>query len=331
MSRDGTRTRRNGEGQQVRKLHEYNMVVAWGHIMHGLIFVTWEKYLAERFGTSTLSDYRRRINESPSDAPLTSRVYDDALLIAGVAAAHDLTRVPVDTLLYEYGRYFIINGLTSRLCSYLLDQVSGARDLLLTMSRAHAQMAHASEGIAPPLFGYDAMPGDDNGLYLYYDSPRKLCDLLRGSIAGAAERYSERVQVVEESCMKRGGTVCAFAIRFAPISGSSIPSQPLAGASRPWASGGSQPGAVPDPQAEAQRRLADMIYVLLPETGGLTLSETQEALQARHPELAESSRPFIVLEALNHLHHAGWVATSANEPGDALGNRRYWRAKRIDA
>ena len=142
--------------------------------MHGLVFVAWEKYLAERFGTSTLSDYRRRIGESPSDAPLTSRVYDDALLLAGVAAAHNLTGVPVDTLLHEYGRYFIINGLTSRLCSYLLTQVGNARDLLLTMSRAHAQMAHASEGIMPPLFGYDAMPGDANGLYMYYVSPRHL-------------------------------------------------------------------------------------------------------------------------------------------------------------
>ncbi|MDE3231440.1 MAG: heme NO-binding domain-containing protein, partial [Chloroflexota bacterium] len=214
---------------------------------------------------------------------------------------------------------------------YLLTQVNNARDLLLTMSRAHAQMAHASEGIMPPLFGYDAMPGDANGLYLYYDSPRKLCDLLRGAIVGAGDHYGERVQVVEESCMKRGGKICSFAIRFAPISGTSIPSQPMTGASMPWASSGSQPGVVPDPQAEAQRRLADMIYALLPDADGMTLSEAQAALQARHPELAEASRPFIVLEALNHLHHAGWVATSANEPGDALGNRRYWRAKRIDA
>lgn len=301
--------------------------------MHGLVFVTWEKYLAERFGTSTLSDYRRRIGESPSDTPLTSRVYDDALLLAGVAAAHDLTRIPVDTLLYEYGRYFIINGLTSRLCSYLLSQVGNARDLLLTMSRAHAQMAHASKDIMPPLFGYDAMPGDASGLYMYYDSPRQLCDLLRGAIVGAGERYGERVQVVEESCMKHGAQVCAFAIRFAPISGTSMPSKPFASGTSgvPWASGLSQPGLAPDPQAEAQRRLADMIYAVLPGEGGITLSEIQAELLARYSALAEAARPFLVLDALNHLHHAGWVATSANEPGDALGNRRYWRAKRIDA
>lgn len=300
--------------------------------MHGLIFVTWEKYLTERFGSSTLSDYRRRIGETSSDAPLTSRVYEDAALLAGVAAAHDLTHVPVDTLLYEYGRYFIINGLTGRLCSYLLTQVHGARELLLTMSKAHAQMSHASEGIAPPLFGYDALPGDANGLYMYYDSPRQLCALLRGSIEGAAERYGEHAQVEEESCMKRGADVCSFAIRFAPSSGTSMGSQPrsFGGSSMPWASDMSHPGVARDEHAEAQRHLADMIYAILPDVGGTTLSAIQAELHTRHPTLADAARPFLVLEALTHLHHAGWVATSANEPGDALGNRRYWRAKRID-
>lgn len=300
--------------------------------MHGLVFVTWEKYLAERFGSSTLSDYRRRIGETPSDAPLTSRVYDDAALLAGVAATHNLTRVPVDTLLYEYGRYFIMNGLTSRLCTYLLSQVQTARELLLAMSQAHAQMGQASEGIKPPLFGYDAIPDDANGLYMYYDSPRQLCTLLRGAIEGAAERYGERAQVVEESCMKHGAGMCTFAIRFTPSSRAPMASQPrsLGASSMPWASGVSQPGAARDEHAEAQRHLADVVYAILPDVDGATLGEIQAKMRTRNPELAEAARPFLVLEALNHLHHAGWVATSANEPGDALGNRRYWRAKRVE-
>ena len=36
--------------------------------MHGLIFVTWEKYLAERFGSSLLNDYRHAIGEVRSRA-----------------------------------------------------------------------------------------------------------------------------------------------------------------------------------------------------------------------------------------------------------------------
>src|SRR5437763_9132868 len=101
--------------------------------MHGLIFVTWEKYLAERFGDGLLSRYRSAIGETPASAPLCTHVYSDETMLAGVGAACKLTGLPADTLLREYGRYFMLNGLTRHLCAYLLTRVQSGRDLLLTM------------------------------------------------------------------------------------------------------------------------------------------------------------------------------------------------------
>src|SRR5579884_2201793 len=194
--------------------------VRGGIYMHGLIFVTWEKYLAERFGTPLLSAYRKIIGETPANSPLTSHVYDDATLLAGVGVACQLTHLPADTLLHEYGRYFIINGLTSHLCAYLLTQVNSGRELLLTMRDAHAQMRRTPDGLTPPLFSYELFSADPREIALIYDSPRKLCSVLWGAIEGAAERYGERVQIVERSCMKRGAPRCYFELRFsAPTSG----------------------------------------------------------------------------------------------------------------
>ena len=70
--------------------------------MHGLIFVTWEHYLAERFGTNLLGRYRATIGETAATAPLASRVYDDATLLAGVGVACQLTGQPADVLLRDY-------------------------------------------------------------------------------------------------------------------------------------------------------------------------------------------------------------------------------------
>ena len=67
--------------------------------MHGLIFVTWEKYLAERFGSSLLTKYRETIGEAAATSPLASRVYDDTTLLEGVGVACKLTRLSADTLL----------------------------------------------------------------------------------------------------------------------------------------------------------------------------------------------------------------------------------------
>jgi hypothetical protein len=60
--------------------------------MHGLIFVTWEKYLTERFGQARLNTYRNAIGESAASAPLASRLYDDATLLAGDRSSQSTDR-----------------------------------------------------------------------------------------------------------------------------------------------------------------------------------------------------------------------------------------------
>jgi hypothetical protein len=288
--------------------------MAEGEDMHGLIFVTWEKYLAERFGSSLLTVYRKAIGETAATAPLVSRVYDDATLLAGVGVACQLTHLPADTLLREYGRYFMINGLTRHLCAYLLTQVHSGRELLLMMRQAHEQMSRMPDGLTPPLFGYEALPGNPRGLMLIYDSPRKLCAVLLGAIEGAATRYRERVQIAERSCMKQGARVCLFEVVFSPpISG------PLT----------LQETAEQLARRQEQQHLADFVLSVLPNTDGVTLADLQSILH--HWQASpHQRRPSVLLEALRHLQHAGLVASTANQPGDDLTHRRYWRAPTSD-
>lgn len=167
--------------------------------MYGLIFVTWEKYLWERFQGNVLTKYRRQLGLNVTNAPLAIRAYPDELLLKGVGTAHKITGVPVDTLLQEYGRYFIINGLTHHLCAYLLNQAHNGRDLLLAMSDAHEQMKQLPDGLTPPLFEYRIHPRDPQLMVLIYDSPRQLCPLLLGAIEGSAEYYGEQVSVSEQT------------------------------------------------------------------------------------------------------------------------------------
>ena len=278
--------------------------------MHGLIFVTWEKYLADRFGNSFLGAYRDAIGETASTVPLASRVYDDAHLLAGVGAASKLAHFPVETLLREYGRYFLINGLTSHLCAYLLTQVRSGRDLLLMMRKAHAQMRRIPDGLTPPVFEFEALSTYSNGLTVIYDSNRQLCPVLYGAVEGAAERYGEKVQIIERSCMKRGATDCRFEIYF-------------------YQSATHAQAVIETPEQVARRnarqQLAQLVLTALPDENGVTLIDLQRMMQHWRGITPNQSRPSVLLEALNHLQHAGLVASSANQPGDDLSNRRYWR------
>lgn len=278
--------------------------------MHGLIFVTWEKYLAERFGTPLLATYRKIIGETPANSPLTSHVYDDETLLAGVGVACQLTHLPVDTLLHEYGRYFIINGLTSHLCAYLLTEVHNGKELLMVMRDAHAQMRRTPDSLTPPLFEYEISPLDPDRFVLIYDSPRKLCSVLHGAIEGAAARYGEKVQVREQTCMKKGAETCRFEVHFsAPASGSLAQQE------------------TPEQRERriAQRRLDQLVLAVLPTEDGMTMQKLQGILQL-HNATPQQTRPSVLLEALRRLQHTGLVASTANQPGDDLTSRRYWRA-----
>lgn len=281
--------------------------------MQGLIFVTWEKYLSERFSGSVLREYRDKLGNALPTALLASRVYDDSVLLTGVAAASNITSVPVEILLREFGRYFITNGLTRHLCAYILTQVHSGRELLLAMHDAHQQMSRLPDGLTPPLFQYTTRNKNSNELTLIYDSPRKLCSVLIGAIEGAAERYGEQVHIFERTCMKRGNSACRFEIRFSASSKEVLETREQS------------------ERHQAKQHFAQYILSLLPNNGGggVTLAELQKTLALRGIQ-QERIRPALLLEALRHLHYAGLVATTANHAGDDLMHRRYWRAPTSD-
>jgi hypothetical protein len=289
--------------------------------MHGLIFVTWEKYLAERFGGSMLGEYRSRLSQQTSvPTPLlASHVYDDATLVAGVGIASQLSEVPVDVLLREYGRYFQMNELTNHFCAYVVNQFQSGRDLLLAMSAVHAQLHHVHSGVTPPLFKYELPTDNPRGLILIYNSERQLCPVLMGAIEGAADRYEERAQVVEQTCMRKGASVCRFDVTFIPLH--------------------AQQERLRQTLEQMERRnwqntMANLVLSVLPKQGygaeGITLQELQMLLKQRNVP-SRQLRPAILLDSLLHLSYAGLVTNSANQLGgnsqeDDLTHRRYWSA-----
>lgn len=277
--------------------------------MHGLLFVTWEKYIVERFGQPIFQIYRDTIGETAETAPLANRVYSDETFIAGVQALCSLTGITANTVFREYGRYFIVNGLTSHLCAYFLMRVHSGRELLLAMREGHAQMRRMPDGLTPPLFNYKTSTTRNRDLVLLYDSPRKLCAVLLGAIEGAGERYGERVNIIERSCMRYGASVCRFDISFQPLNTLQ-----------------QEDKEVEESHTRRQEKqlLADFVLTQLPYRKGATLADLQLRLEkiAAHPE---KLRPHLILEALRYLQYAGLVASTANQPGDTLVLRLYWR------
>ena len=279
--------------------------------MHGLVFVTWEKFLRERFGYSVLVAYREAVEGTEASVALVSRIYDDVVLLKGITAVTKVTGKPVNILLREYGRYFLNNSLTNRLCTYLLARVNNARDLLLMMRTAHAQMRRTADAMVPPVFVYEALSDNPNELLLTYDSHRQLCPVLCGCIEGAADRFGEKVIIVERTCMQQGASACLLEVHFSGLDVSKQPVENIAVQIR----------------HREQKHIANTILRVLPFEDGVTLRDLEILLRARSSIPLHQIRPSILLSAVSHLQHAGLVTSTANVPGDILPSRRYWRVQ----
>jgi heme-NO-binding protein len=254
--------------------------------MLGLIFITWEKYLSERFGNTFLQNYRAQMGETLATALMASRYYDDELMLQGVGLVSHITHMPADTLLREYGRYFVSNALTGKLCAYLLSQIHSGRELLLAMRDTHARLRVAFEGATPPVFEYSTGT-DPNEVILTYRSERHLCPLLHGAIEGAALRYGEYVQIIERTCMKQGANACRIETRFFPNKQHQSKIQT----------------SEQEHQQGFQKQFADLIFSSLPSYGqaaGKTLLEMRIMLAERGLH-SYYQRPAIMFEAIQHL------------------------------
>lgn len=295
--------------------------------MKGIIFVVWEKYLADRFGSTFIRNYRSHIGESQDQLPLTGRTYPDALLVKGLRAASQLSFVSEDRLMFDYGRYFMINGLVEYLCGYLLAQSWSASELLLQMRDAHAQMRRTTDGVEPPLFAYEVLSADRNHMILTYDSSRKLCSLLDGCIHGTAERFGEKVVTRETSCMKKGDAVCRFEVRFQGES---------------WAKRATPETLKNEKQRLSKQGLSNLILQTLPDDqhASMTLNEIYQAIKQnqgsyspeiyREPQQITVKHVSQVYTVVTKLEQVGLIASTVNQADDMFENRRYWRAPTHD-
>ena len=295
--------------------------------MKGIIFVVWEKYLQDRFGSSFIKIYRDAAGETQEQLPITNRVYPDEMLVKGLQIAHSMSALSEDDLMFEYGRYFILNGLVEYLCGYLLAQAWTGYDLLLLMREAHAQMRRTPDGVMPPLFAYDVVSDDHQHMVLTYDSKRKLCSLLEGAIHGSAERFGEQVKTHQITCMKHGSSVCRMDVQF---SGSS------------WAKNATQELIQREKERLSKQGLSNLILQVLPANANesVDMNAIKHSIDQHQgpyfPEIYQQQsrlKPVHVSQiytALTKLQQVGLVASTASKPGDIFMSRRYWLAPTTD-
>jgi predicted hydrocarbon binding protein len=146
---------------------------------------------------------------------LLSEAYPDERFAALVERACELTGLPRDELLHDFGA-FTAEKTFARLYPALFDLFGSTRDFLLTVETPiHEVVRVAIPEALPPRLQVSEV-GED-GVSIVYTSPRRLCAMLRGLVEGTARHYGETVHIEERACMDRGDKACTFEFLFVPV------------------------------------------------------------------------------------------------------------------
>lgn len=175
--------------------------------MHGVIFTSFRDYLSATHGSAT----SRAVFESEPEY-LLSESYPDEDLRRLVALTSAHTGREPDEILFEFG-VFTAEITFARLYPAFFDVSDSTREFLLTVeTRIHELVRATIPNAGPPEL--DISPLGDDGVSIVYESPRKMCVLLRGLTQGAARHYGQHAELEERTCMLRGDPRCTFDATF---------------------------------------------------------------------------------------------------------------------
>jgi len=138
--------------------------------------------------------------------------YPDDMTTALAKAVSEVSGLPLEAVMVEYGKFLVPNTLRGQYPSYFKLAGSSPREFLLNMDRVHEHATRSVSKAVPPRFEYEDLP--DGRLLMKYKSKRRLCAVLHGLILGVGILFDQELQVQEISCMHKGNPECVMEVTF---------------------------------------------------------------------------------------------------------------------
>lgn len=177
--------------------------------MKGVIFNLAEEVIVDTHGEDA---WDALLDAAGVDGAYTSLGnYPDDDLVRLVEAAPKVLGVSSDTFVARIGEGAL--PLLADRYPVFFEGHDATRAFLLTLNDViHSEVRKLYPGADVPEFGFEET--DSGELVMTYRSPRKLCALARGFIAGSAQYYGEVAVIDQALCMHRGDDRCELRCRF---------------------------------------------------------------------------------------------------------------------
>lgn len=177
--------------------------------MHGIFLVELYKYVNTVLGERMWKEVLQQLGQGPK-VYVASVDYPDQEIVMIMSAISKLTDIPIPSVLEDFGEF-----LASDLLSVYGTLVSADWKTLDVLERTggfiHGEIHRMNPQTKPPELNCSRL--NENELVMSYESPRRMCALVKGVAKGFAKHFDEQIEVREDQCMLRGSASCRIWIK----------------------------------------------------------------------------------------------------------------------
>ncbi|MCV6589801.1 MAG: heme NO-binding domain-containing protein [Marinobacterium sp.] len=181
--------------------------------MKGIVFNILEQMVIEKAGLAAWDQLLQDVQPASQGIYTAGGNYPDEEVVQLASRASEMLDIPLNTLVTAFGSYLFSN-LVKKHPVFVEQQPDFFSFLKSVHDVIHVEVRKLYEEPSLPHFRYTQL--NTQQLRLEYRSPRKLCMLAEGLIAGAAEYYAVRYQLEHPVCMHKGADHCEFLITLEP-------------------------------------------------------------------------------------------------------------------
>ena len=179
--------------------------------MKGVINKGFQELVEAKLGAEAWERVRRAADCNESFFAIGEEYPDELTTSLARAAASEAGR-PLDEILREFGRYWVLNTGRKYYPTFYILTGGSPRDYLVNMGRIFQKATLSPEGAVSAELEYES--DADGRLRIHFRSPQGLCSVLKGMIEGVGSLYDETLQVRETACMSQGDPCCTMEVTF---------------------------------------------------------------------------------------------------------------------
>lgn len=170
--------------------------------MYGLVNRAIEELVREQFGDAAWEAIKQKANVD-IDVFIGLEAYPDSVTYSLVGAASEVLNLPAETILEEFGKYWVLYTGKTAYGSLLDSSKLSLFDSIRNLDNMHSRISLTMPHLHPPSF--QCTDETETSIHVHYYSERAgLAPMVIGLLSGLATLYNTPVDIKQVSSITQG-------------------------------------------------------------------------------------------------------------------------------